>query len=132
MAELPRSEGRRFVPLGGTDPVSVDVRIVSATHQALRKEVEEKRFREDLMYRLRVVVLYLPLMSVPMSLPFIATNWHMPTWGEWLLLIGIGIATQLAHGRYPSSDLYHRPNTSQAIADALASAPLYTQKRFYE
>ncbi|MCB9687290.1 MAG: sigma-54-dependent Fis family transcriptional regulator [Alphaproteobacteria bacterium] len=51
---------RRFVPLGGTDPISVDVRIVSATHRALRKEVEERRFREDLMYRLRVVVLYLP------------------------------------------------------------------------
>jgi drug/metabolite transporter (DMT)-like permease len=43
-----------------------------------------------------VVVLYLPLMSVPMSLPFIATNWHLPTWPEWLLLISIGIATQLA------------------------------------
>jgi drug/metabolite transporter (DMT)-like permease len=48
------------------------------------------------MERPEVVVLYLPLMSVPMSLPFIASNWHMPTWGEWLLLIGIGIATQLA------------------------------------
>ena len=46
--------------------------------------------------RPEVVVLYLPLMSVPMSLPFIATNWHAPTWDEWLLLIGIGIATQLA------------------------------------
>jgi drug/metabolite transporter (DMT)-like permease len=46
--------------------------------------------------RPEVVVLYLPLMSVPMSLPFIATNWHMPTRAEWLLLIGIGVATQLA------------------------------------
>ena len=46
--------------------------------------------------RPEVVVLYLPLMSVPMSLPFIATNWHAPTWEEWLLLFGIGIATQLA------------------------------------
>ena len=46
--------------------------------------------------RPEVVVLYLPLMSVPMSLPFIATNWHAPTASEWLLLIGIGIATQLA------------------------------------
>jgi drug/metabolite transporter (DMT)-like permease len=46
--------------------------------------------------RPEVVVLYLPLMSVPMSLPFIATNWHAPTSEEWLLLIGIGIATQLA------------------------------------
>jgi len=46
--------------------------------------------------RPEVVVLYLPLMSVPMSLPFIATNWHAPTLIEWVLLIGIGIATQLA------------------------------------
>lgn len=46
--------------------------------------------------RPEVVVLYLPLMSVPMSLPFIAANWHAPTWEEWLLLVGIGIATQLA------------------------------------
>jgi drug/metabolite transporter (DMT)-like permease len=46
--------------------------------------------------RPEVVVLYLPLMSVPMSLPFIASNWHAPTWDEWVLLIGIGLATQLA------------------------------------
>lgn len=46
--------------------------------------------------RPEVVVLWLPLMSVPMSLPFIATNWHAPTWEEWLLLVGIGIATQVA------------------------------------
>jgi UDP-hydrolysing UDP-N-acetyl-D-glucosamine 2-epimerase len=46
--------------------------------------------------------------------------------------IGAAITTQLAHGRYPSSDLYHRPNTSEAIAETLASSRLYTQKRFYE
>jgi drug/metabolite transporter (DMT)-like permease len=46
--------------------------------------------------RPEVVVFYLPLMSVPMSLPFIATNWVLPTGGEWLVLIGIGVATQLA------------------------------------
>ena len=46
--------------------------------------------------RPEVVVLYLPLLSVPMALPFIATNWLVPTWGEWLLLLGIGAATQLA------------------------------------
>jgi drug/metabolite transporter (DMT)-like permease len=46
--------------------------------------------------RPEVVVFYLPLMSVPMSLPFIATNWVLPTGGEWLVLIGIGAATQLA------------------------------------
>lgn len=54
---------RTFVPLGGTTPVKVDVRVLSATHQALRELVEEGRFREDLMYRVRVVPLYLPRLA---------------------------------------------------------------------
>jgi len=52
-----------FVPVGGTDPIHVDVRIVSATHRALREEVAAKRFREDLMYRIRVVPLFLPRLA---------------------------------------------------------------------
>ncbi len=56
-------EQQRFVPLGGTDPVEVDVRFLSATHRALRKEVEAGRFREDLMYRIRVVPLFLPALA---------------------------------------------------------------------
>ncbi len=51
---------RSFVPVGATDPVNVDVRIVSATNKSLRHEVEHKRFREDLMYRVRIVPLFLP------------------------------------------------------------------------
>jgi len=51
---------RTFVPVGGTKAVHVDVRIVAATHRALREEVKAGRFREDLMYRLRVVPVFLP------------------------------------------------------------------------
>jgi two-component system response regulator AtoC len=51
---------RSFVPVGGTRTVEVDVRIVAATHRSLRAEVEAGRFREDLMYRLRVIPVYLP------------------------------------------------------------------------
>ncbi|MEM6730999.1 MAG: sigma 54-interacting transcriptional regulator [Myxococcota bacterium] len=53
-------QDQTFVPVGGSKPVTVDVRIVSATHRALRHEVEAGRFREDLKYRIRVVPLYLP------------------------------------------------------------------------
>jgi len=53
-------ETRTVLPVGGRQPVPVDVRIVSATHRALRKEVELGRFRADLMYRLRVIPIFLP------------------------------------------------------------------------
>ena len=51
---------KQFTPVGGTQQIKVDVRLLSATHQALRAEVERGRFRADLMYRLRVIPLYLP------------------------------------------------------------------------
>ena len=49
-----------FIPVGGDSAVSVDVRIIAATHRSLRDEVKAGRFREDLMYRLRVVPIFLP------------------------------------------------------------------------
>lgn len=54
---------RRFTPVGGTVEQEVDVRFLSATNAGLRQLVGEGRFREDLMYRLRVVVLYLPRLA---------------------------------------------------------------------
>jgi two-component system response regulator AtoC len=53
-------QDRRFFPVGGSREVSVDLRIISATNSSLRELVASRRFREDLMYRLRVVVVRLP------------------------------------------------------------------------
>ncbi len=53
-------ETRSFFRVGGKRAVDVDVRIVSATHRSLRAEVAADRFREDLLYRLRVVPVFLP------------------------------------------------------------------------
>lgn len=48
------------LPVGGRDPIPVDVRFVSATHRSLRRAVDAGRFRADLMFRLRVIPLFLP------------------------------------------------------------------------
>ena len=53
-------QDKAVIPVGGRQPVSVNVRIVSATHRSLRQAVAEGRFRSDLMFRVRVVPLFLP------------------------------------------------------------------------
>jgi two-component system response regulator HydG len=53
-------EDREFYPLGSRKTSKVDVRIISATNQSLEFLVQEKRFREDLFYRLNVMRLDLP------------------------------------------------------------------------
>ncbi len=53
-------ETQTVLPVGSTTPIAVDVRIVSATHQSLRQAVRHGTFRADLMYRLRVVPIFLP------------------------------------------------------------------------
>jgi len=51
---------KEFTPLGSNEVVKVDVRILAATNADLRKMVEEKKFREDLYYRLNVININLP------------------------------------------------------------------------
>ncbi len=52
-----------FVRAGGSRQIGVDVRVVSSTSRDLEKEIEEKRFREDLFYRLNVVPVRLPSLA---------------------------------------------------------------------
>jgi transcriptional regulator with PAS, ATPase and Fis domain len=54
------TQERTVLPVGSTTPVPVDVRLVSATHRSLREAVQEGKFRADLMFRLRVIPLFLP------------------------------------------------------------------------
>jgi DNA-binding NtrC family response regulator len=51
---------KEFTPLGATDPVKVDVRILAATNADLHQLVKEGKFREDLYYRLNVINIALP------------------------------------------------------------------------
>ncbi len=51
---------QRFEPVGSTQTHQVDVRIIAATNQDLELAVREKRFREDLYYRLNVIPIHIP------------------------------------------------------------------------
>lgn len=49
-----------FYPVGGHTPITVDVRIIAATHQNLEELVKQGKFREDLFHRLNVIRLHIP------------------------------------------------------------------------
>jgi DNA-binding NtrC family response regulator len=53
-------EQRTFQRVGGKETITVDVRVIAATHRDLKLAILEKEFREDLYYRLNVAVIYLP------------------------------------------------------------------------
>ncbi|MDD4858411.1 MAG: sigma-54 dependent transcriptional regulator [Candidatus Krumholzibacteria bacterium] len=51
---------REIIPVGGTAPIKVDVRLIAATNADLEKAVKEERFRADLYYRLNVIPVVIP------------------------------------------------------------------------
>lgn len=53
-------QDREFKRVGGTEDIRVDVRIIAATNRDIEEAVREKRFREDLFYRLNVIQIKLP------------------------------------------------------------------------
>jgi len=66
---------KSFVPVGAAEASRVDVRLIAATHRSLRAAVEAAEFRADLMYRIRVVPLFLPaLRDRPGDIEALA--WH--------------------------------------------------------
>jgi transcriptional regulator with PAS, ATPase and Fis domain len=68
-------EEQKFEPVGGCKSITVDVRIIAATHRDLEEEVQKGNFREDLFYRLFVIPIKLPSLRERRSdIPYFVTH----------------------------------------------------------
>jgi DNA-binding NtrC family response regulator len=66
---------KQFERIGGMKTIPVDVRIIAATNQNLEVAVEEKRFREDLFYRINVIPIHIPPLRVrKIDIPILANH----------------------------------------------------------
>jgi DNA-binding NtrC family response regulator len=87
-------EDKVFTRIGGREDVHVDLRIIAATNRDLTQAVAEKRFREDLLYRLRVLEVPLP--------PLCARRSDIPALAAYLLANlardrQLGLAAETVH-----------------------------------
>jgi DNA-binding NtrC family response regulator len=60
IGELPAGLQAKFVRVGGSTPIKVDVRVIAATHRDLRNEIDAGRFREDLYFRIAQLRVQIP------------------------------------------------------------------------
>jgi two-component system response regulator PilR (NtrC family) len=56
-------QNRTIEPVGSTDTIKIDTRVIAATHRDLEKMVQENKFREDLFYRLNVIPIKIPALK---------------------------------------------------------------------
>jgi two-component system response regulator GlrR len=73
---------RQVRPVGSTQAMTVDVRIISATHRDLKAEIASTTFREDLYYRLDVVALTIPALSQRREDVPLLTNYFLSMFSE--------------------------------------------------
>jgi two-component system nitrogen regulation response regulator NtrX len=107
-------ENRTIERLGGTQPIPVDVRVISATHRNLGAEIRAGKFREDLFYRLRVVTIELP--------PLRAHKADIPVLAEAFLQMH---TARLRVGAGAGSGGGSTPSTKRLTREAMAAIERY-------
>ncbi len=112
-----------FEPVGGTNSVSVDVRIVAATNRNLEEEMEKGNFRSDLYYRLHVFPIHIPpLRERPDDIPLLV-NHFMKKFNR---LNGKNVET-VSKKVMKSLTRYHWPGNIRELENTIERAVIISQ-----
>ncbi|QBJ33326.1 aliphatic sulfonate ABC transporter substrate-binding protein [Hafnia alvei] len=115
---------REITRVGSRTPISINVRVIAATHVDLADAIKERRFREDLYYRLNVAAVTLPpLRQRPQDIPALAQHFlslYANRLGRPHLTLAEDTLEALAH--------YHWPGNVRELENTLHNAVLLTQE----
>ncbi len=107
-------------PVGGTEEVSIDVRVIAATNRDLEKAVHDGAFREDLYYRLSVIPLHVPsLRERREDIPLLANHFlkkYAPAAGKSILRISEGSLKLLTSYEWPGNVRQLENTIERAVA----------------
>ncbi|TBL66437.1 aliphatic sulfonate ABC transporter substrate-binding protein [Hafnia alvei] len=115
---------REITRVGSRTPVSINVRVIAATHVDLADAIKERRFREDLYYRLNVAAVTLPpLRQRPQDIPALAQHFL----ALYAYRLGRPNLT-LAEDTLEALAVYHWPGNVRELENTLHNAVLLTQE----
>src|SRR3954470_103663 len=107
-------------PVGGTDEIAIDVRVIAATNRDLEKSVAENTFREDLYYRLNVIpVTVPPLRDRREDIPLLVNHFlkkYAPAAGKSITRISAGSLQSLASYDWPGNVRQLENTIERAVA----------------
>jgi two-component system response regulator PilR (NtrC family) len=107
-------------PVGGTDEIAIDVRVIAATNRDLEKQVAENTFREDLYYRLNVIPITVPpLRDRREDLPLLVNHFvkkYAPAAGKGIAKVNVASLASLANYDWPGNVRQLENTIERAVA----------------
>jgi DNA-binding NtrC family response regulator len=121
---------REIVPVGATDPIRIDARIMAATNRDLEQEIRRGAFRSDLYYRLNVISLHLPpLRERPEDVRLLAEYFLQQRDEQ---TAGNNVSLTLSDNALSALQAYDWPGNVRELENALERAAILTHNRVVE
>jgi DNA-binding NtrC family response regulator len=121
---------REIVPVGATDPIRIDARIMAATNRDLEQEIRRGAFRSDLYYRLNVISLHLPpLRERPEDVRLLAEYFLQQRDEQ---TAGNNVPLTLSDNALSALQAYDWPGNVRELENALERAAILTHNRVVE